>query len=182
MDCSMPGFPVLHYLPESAQIHVHWVSDVIQPSHPLSSPSPPALNLSQHKVFSNELALHIRQPIIGNSTSASVFPMNIQVWFPLGFTGLVSLLFKGLSRVFSSTTVWKHQFFGTQPSLWSNSSSMTTGKTIALMRRTFVSKVMSLLFNMLYRFVIAFPPRSKHLLISGLQSSPTVTLEPKKTV
>ena len=100
----MPGFPVLHYLPESAQIHVHGVSDAIQPSHPLSPSSPPALNLFQHKVFSNELALHIRQPIIGTSASASVFPMNIQGWFPLGLTGFVSLMFKGLSRVFSSTT------------------------------------------------------------------------------
>ena len=68
------------------------------------------------RVFSNELAFCIRWPIIG--TSASVLPMNIQGWFPLGLTGLISLLSKGLSRIFSSTTVWKHQFFGTQPSLW----------------------------------------------------------------
>ena len=62
MDCSTPGFLVLHHLPELAQTHVHWVSDAIQPSHPLSSPSPPAFNLSQHQVFSNESALHIRWP------------------------------------------------------------------------------------------------------------------------
>ena len=80
---------------------------------------------------------------IGASASASVLPMNIQDWFPLGLTSLISLLFKGLSRVFSSTTVWKHQFFGAQPSLWSNShihSYTTTGKTIALAIRIFVHK------------------------------------------
>ena len=73
------------------------------------------------KVFSNELALHIRWPKFGASASASVPPMNIQDLFPLGLTGLISLQSKGLSRVFSNTTVQKHQFFGTQPSLWSNS-------------------------------------------------------------
>ena len=83
---------------------------------------------------------------IGASTS--VLPMNIRGWFPLGLTGLVSLQSKGLSRVFFSTTVWKCQFFDTQPSLWSNSHPyMTTGKIIALTRRTFVGKVMCLLFN-----------------------------------
>ena len=86
---------------------------------------------------------------------------------------------KGLSRVFSNTTVQKHQFFGAQLSLWS-SSHMTTGKTIALTRRNFVDKVMSLLFNMLLKFVIAFLPRSKRLLISWLQSPSAVILEPKK--
>ena len=82
---------------------------------------------------------------IGVSALALVLPMNIQDWFPLGLTGLISLLSKALSRVFSSITVWKHQFFGTQPSLWSNIHHlyMTTGKTIALNRWTFVGKVMS---------------------------------------
>ena len=104
---------------------------------------------------------------IGASTSVSVLPMNIQGWFPLGLTGLISLLSKGLSRVFSSTTVWKHQFFWPQRSLWSNSHLyMTIRKTIVLSRWTFVGKVMSLLFNMLSGFVIAFLPRNKHLLIS----------------
>ena len=73
------------------------------------------------RVFTNELVLHIRWPNIGFSASASVLPLSIQGWFPLGLTGLISLLSKGLSRVFSSTTVWKHQFFGSQPSLRSNS-------------------------------------------------------------
>ena len=81
---------------------------------------------------------------IGTSASASVLPMNIQDWFPLGWTGWVSLQSKGLSRVFSSTTVQKHQFVRVQPSLWSNSPYMTTGKTIPLTKRTFVGKVISL--------------------------------------
>ena len=81
--------------------------------------------------------------------SASTLPTNIQGWFPLGLTGFISLLFRGLSRVFSNTTVGKHQFFGTQPSLWSYAHihTWTTGKTIALTMCTFVGKVMSLLFN-----------------------------------
>ena len=115
----------------------------------------------------------------GTLASASVLPMNIQDWFLLGLTGWISLQSKGLSRVFSNTTVQKHQFFGAQLSLWS-SSHMTTGKTIALTRRNFVDKVMSLLFNMLLKFVIAFLPRSKRLLISWLQSPSAVILEPKK--
>ena len=110
MDCSMTGFLVHHQLLELTQTHVHWVSDAIQPSHLWSSPSPPAFNLSQHQVFSNESVLPIR-PKYWSSSSASVLPMNIQGWSPLGLTGLTSLLFKGLSRVFSNTTVQKHQFF-----------------------------------------------------------------------
>ena len=105
----------------------------------------------------------------GQSTgvSTSILPMNIQDSFNLEWTGWISLLSKGLSRVFSNTTVQKHQFFGAQLSSQSSSHPyMTTGKTIALTRRTFVGKVMSLLFNMLSRLVIAFLPRSKHLLIS----------------
>ena len=106
--------------------------------------------------------------IIGVSASASVFPMNIQDWFLLGLTGLISLQSKGLSRVFSNTTVQKHQFFGAQLSLWSNSHIHTwlLEKTIALTRWTFVGKVTSLFFNVPTRLVIAFLPRSKHLLIS----------------
>ena len=100
---------------------------------------------------------------IGASTS--VLPMNIQGWFPLGLTGLISLQSKGLSRVFFSTAVQKHQFFSTQTSLQSNFHIYTwlLKKTIALTIRTFVSKVMSLLFNMLSRFITAFLPRSKRL-------------------
>ena len=99
--------------------------------------------------------------------SASILPMSIQGWFPLGLTGLIYLQSKGLSRVFSSTTAQKQQFFSAQSSLWSNSQKpyMTTGKTIALTMQNFISKVMSLLFNTRSRFVIAFLPGSKYLLI-----------------
>ena len=101
---------------------------------------------------------------IGVSASASVLPMNTQDWSPLGWTGWISQQCKGLSRVFSSTTVRKHQFFDTQPSSGPAFTSVhTIGKTIALTRWTFVGKVMSLLFNMLSGFVIAFLPRSKRL-------------------
>ena len=118
---------------------------------------------------------------IGASASASVLPMNMQGWFPLGLTSLISLQSKGLSRVFSSSTVQKNKFFGTQPVYCPTLTSvMTTGKNIALTIWTFVGKVMSLLFNMLSRFVIAFLPRTKHLLILWLQSLYTVILELKK--
>ena len=119
----------------------------------------------------------------GTLVLASVLPKNIQIWFPVGLTDdLISLHSKGLSRVLSSTTVWKHQFFGAQTFLWSNSHIQIwqLEKTIALTRQTFASKVMSLLFNMLSRFVIAFLPRSKSLLISWLQSPSAVILELKK--
>ena len=116
------------------------------------------------------------------SSSASVLPMNIQDWFLLEWAGWISLLSKGLSKVFSSTTVQKHQFFGPQPSIWFNSHICTwqLEKTIALNRQTFVGKVRSLLFNALFSFVIAFLPRSKHLLFSWLQSPFSLILEPKK--
>ena len=118
---------------------------------------------------------------IGVSASTSVLPMHTQDWSPLGWTGWISLQSNRFSRVFSITTVQKHQFFGAQPSSQSNSHiHMTTGKTIALTGRTFVGKVMSLLFNMLSGLVITFLPRSKHLLISWLQSPSTVILEPRK--
>ena len=114
MDCSKTGFPVHHQLPELAQTHVHWVNDAIQPSHSLSSLSPPAFNLSQHQSFPVSQFLASGSQSIGVSVSVSVLPMNIQDWFPLGLTGLISFLSKGLSRVFSNTTVQKHQFFGVQ--------------------------------------------------------------------
>ena len=100
--------------------------------------------------------------------------MNIQDWFPLGWTGWNSLQSKGPSRVFSNTTVQKHQFFGTFFIVQLSHPYMNTGKTIALNRWTFVDKVMSLLFNMLSSLVITFLPRSKHLLISWLHSPSVV--------
>ena len=124
---------------------------------------------------------------IGVLASASVLPMNIQDLFPLGLTGLISLESQGLSRVFSNTTIQKHQFFGavfftSNCFLYIQLSHpyITTGKAIALTRWTFVSKVMSLLFNMLSSVVIAYLPRGKHLLISWLQSPSAVILESKK--
>ena len=144
--------------------------DAIQPSHPLSSPSPPAFNLSQCQThFSNESSFQTELftsggQSIGVSASKSVLPMNIQDWFSLGWTGWLSLQSKGLSRVFSNTTVQHYSskasilrcsaFFITQQS----HPYMTTGKTIALTRWTFFGKVMSLLFNMLSRLVIIFLP------------------------
>ena len=142
------GLPVHQQLPELAKTHFHPVGDAIQPSHPLLSPSPPAFSLSQHQGLLMSQFFASGGQSIGASASASVLPMNIQNWLPFGLTSLVSLQSKGLSRVFSNTTVQKHQFFGTQLSLWSNSYSyMTSGETIALTRWTSVGKVMSLLFN-----------------------------------
>jgi len=182
MNHSTPGLPVQHQLLESTQTHDHWVSDAIQPSHPLSSPSPPARNLSQHqfssvqsishvrlfatpwtparqaslsitnswsppkpmsiksmipsshlilchplllppsifpsiRVLYNESTLHISGQSIGASASTSVLPVNTQDRFLLGWIGWISLQSKGLSRVFSNTTVQKHQFFCAQSSL-----------------------------------------------------------------
>ena len=115
MDCSTPGLPVHHQLPELTQTHVHWVGDAIQLSHPLLSPSPSAFNLSQHhSLFQWVSSSQQVAKALGVSASASVLPMNIQDWFPLGWTGWISLQSKGLSRVFSNTTVQKHQFFGAQ--------------------------------------------------------------------
>ena len=115
LDRSMVGLPV-HQLPEFTQTLVHWVCDAIQPSHPLSSPSPPAFNLSQHQgLFKWVSSSHQVAKVL--AASASVLPMNIQNWFPLGWTGWISLQSKGLSRVFSNTTVQKHQFFSAQLSL-----------------------------------------------------------------
>ena len=121
-----PGFPVHHHLLELVQTHVHRVSDAIQPSFTLLSPSPPAFSLSQHQhLFQWVGSSHqVAKVFIGDSASVSVIPMNIWGWFPLGLTGLI-LLFKGLSRIFSSTTVRKHQFFCAQLSLWSKAHNCT---------------------------------------------------------
>ena len=169
-----PGCPVPHFLLEFAQTY-----DAIQPSHPLLPHSPHALDLSQQQGLLQCFgSLH---QSIGASFSVSVFPMNTQGWFLLALTSLISLQSKGLSRVFSSTTIQKHHSLALSP-LYGPTLTwyMTTGKTLALTIWTFVGKVMSLLFNMLSRFVIAFLPRSKCLLISWLQSPSAVILEPEK--
>ena len=115
--------PFHHQLPEFTQTRVHWVGDAIQPSHPLSSPSPPALNLSQHQGLSFQMSQFFESggQRIAVSASTSVLPMNMQHWFPLGFTDFISLQSKEFSRVSSNTTVQKHHFFDAQPFLWSNS-------------------------------------------------------------
>ena len=142
MDCSMPGLPVHHQLPEFTQTHVLRVNDAIQPSRVLSSPSP-TFNLSQHQgLFKWISSSHQVAKVLGVSASASVPPINIHGWFPLGGTGWISLQSKGLSRVFSKASILRHSaFFIVQLS----HPYMTTGKTIALSRRNFVGKVMSLL-------------------------------------
>ena len=158
---------VHHQLLESTQTHVHWVSNAIQPSHPLSSPSSPASIFPSIRVFSNESALRIRWQKYW-SFSFSVSPSN-------EYSGLVSFrmdwldllapqgTLKSLLQHHSSNTsiLWHSAFFMVQRS----HPYMTTGKTVALTRQTFVGKVMSLLFNMLSRLVITVLPRSKHLFL-----------------
>ena len=158
MNHSTPGLPVHHQLLESTQTHVHWVGDAIQPSYLLSSPSPPALNLSQHQVFSNESARHIRWPKDWSFSFNISLPMNTQDWSPLGWTGWISLQSKGLSSLLQNhsskaSILQCSAFFVVQ--LWN--PYMTTGKTIALNRWIFVGKVMSLLFIFLFLFFWVIP-------------------------
>ena len=121
MNCSTPGLPGYHQLPGFTQTNVHQVGDAIHPSHSLLSPSPPAPNPSQHQgLFQSQLFAWSGQSI-GVSASASVLPKNTQDWSPLEWTGWISLQSRGLSRVFSNTTVQKHQFFSAQLSSQSNS-------------------------------------------------------------
>ena len=113
MDCSMPGFPVHHQLPELTQTHVHCVGDAIQPSHPLSSPSSPTFNLCQQQgLFKWVGSLHQVAKVLEFQ-----LPINIQDSFPLGRTGLISMQYKGLSTVLSNTTVQNHRFLSSQLSL-----------------------------------------------------------------
>ena len=123
MDCSISGFPVLHHLPELAQTHVYWVCDAIQPSHSIVTFSSCLQSFLASGSFPMSRLLASGGQSIG--ALASVLPMNIQGLFALGWTGWISLQSKGLSRAFSNTTVRKHQFFGAQPSLWSNSHICT---------------------------------------------------------
>ena len=183
MDCSTPGFTVHHQLPDLARTqclsnwwcHPTISSSIVPFSYCIQSfPASWAFPMSQF-FASGGLS-------IGASASASVFPMNIQDWFPLGLTGLISMPSKELSGVFSNNTVQHHQLFGAQLTLWSNFHIYTwlLGKNISLTIQTFVSKAMSLLFNMLSRLFITFLPRGKHLLISRLQSPSALILQAKK--
>ena len=119
VDCSTPGIPVHHQVPEFTQTHVHRVGDAIQPSHPLSSSRPQSLLASESSPM-NQLFTWGGQSI-GVSALAAFLPKYTQDWSPLEWIGLISLQSKGLSRVFSNTTVQKHQFFSTQLSSQSNS-------------------------------------------------------------
>ena len=177
MNCSMPGHPVHHQLPEFTQSHVHRVSDAIQPSHPLLFPSPPAPNTSQHQGFSNESTLCMRWPKYW-SFNLSISPSN-------EYSGLISFRIDWLEKTLKS--LLRHH--SSKASVFLSSAFCivqlshpytATGKTIALTRQTFVSKVMSLLFDMLSRLVIVFLPRGKHVLISWLYSPSAVILEPIK--
>ena len=175
MNRSMPGFPVHHQLPEFTQIHVHQVGDAIQPSHPLLSPSPPAPIPPSIRIFSIESTLHMRWPkywsfSFSNSPS-NEYPGFISFridWFDLAVQGTLKSLLQHYSS--KASILWPSAFFMVQLS----HQYMTTGKTIALTKWNFVSKVMSLLFNMLSRFVITFFARSKCLLFSSLQSPSAV--------
>ena len=182
MDCSTPGFPVHHQLLELAQTHFHWVSDSIQPSHSLSPPSPPAFNHSQHQgLFQWVSSSHLVAEVLEFQLQHQSFQ-----WTPR-----TDLLSDGL--VWSPCSPRDSQVSSPAPHLKASVLQglaffkvqlshpyMTTGKTIALTRWTFVGKVMSLLFKMLSRLVITFLPRSKRLLISWLQSPSAVILEPQK--
>ena len=181
MDCSTTGFPVYYQLPEFTQTHAHRVSDAIQPSH-LLSPSLPAFNLSQHQGLIKWVnSLH--QVANYWSFCFSISPSN-------EYSGLTSFRMDWLDLLTVQGTLKSlPQHHSSKASILRISAFfivqlshpyMPTGKTIALIRQTFVGKVMSLLFNMLSRLVIAFLSRSKHLLISWLQSPPAVIFEPPK--
>ena len=171
MDCSMPGFPVLHCLLEFAQIHVHRVGDAIQSSHPLSPPFPLPSIFPSIRVFFSESGLHIRWPKYRNF-SVSISSSN-------DYSGLISFRMDQLDLLAVQETLKSLlQHYSSKASILRCSAfftvqlshpHMTTGKTIALTRWTFVGKVMSLLFNMLSRLVIVLLPQSKRLLISWLQ-------------
>ena len=178
MDCSTPGLPVHHQLLEPAQTHVHGVSDAIQPFHPLSSPSPPAFHLAQHQglfqwVSSSHEVVTVLQFPLQHQSFQWIFRTDF-LQDGLAVQGTLKSLLQHHS---SKASILQYSaFFIVQLSY----PYTTTDKTISLTRRIFVGKVMSLLFNMLSRLVITFLPRSKHVLISWLQSPSAVILEPKK--
>ena len=180
MNRSTPGLPVHHQLLEFTQTHVHWVSDAIQPSHPLLPPFPPPFNPSQHQGLFKWKVLRIRWPKYW-SFSFNISPSNEYsglIFFKMDWLDLLAVqgTLKSLLQHHSSkaSILRRSAFFIVQLS----HQYKTTGKTVALTRQTFVGKVMSLLFNTLSGLVIAFLPGTMHLLISGLQSPSAVILEP----
>ena len=180
MDCSTPGLPVHHQLLGFTQTHVHPVSDAIQPSHPLLSPSPPAFSLSQYQGLFKWVSSS-RQVAKYWSFSFSISPSN-------EYSGLKSFRIDWLDLLAVQGTLKSLlQHYSSKASILQCSAFfivqlsrlyMTTGKTITFTRWTFVGKVMSLLFNMLSRFVVAFLSRSKCLFVSWLQSPSAVILKP----
>ena len=174
MACSMPGFPVHHQLPELAQTHVLRVSDAIQPSHPPLSPAPPAFNLSQHQSLfkwvssSHQVAKVLEFSISPSNEYSGLISFRIDWLDLLALQGTLKSL---LQHHCLKASILQHLVFSMSPTL---TSLYDYWKNIALTIQIFTSKVMSLLFNMLSRFVIAFLPRSKHLLISWLQSPSAV--------
>ena len=162
MDCSTPGLPIHHQLPEFTHFHVHWVRDVIQLSYPLSSPSPPAFNLSQHQGLfkwvssSHQVAkvLSFRFNISPSNEHSELISFRMDWLDLLAVQGTLKNLLQHHS---SKASILQHSaFFVVQLS----HPYMTTGKTISLTRWTFVGKVMSLLFNMLSRLIITLLPRN----------------------
>ena len=162
INCSMPGFLILLYLPEFSQTHVHWVSDISSNNLILCWPfsSCPQSFPASGFFFPMIWLFASGGQSIRASASASALPMNFQGRFPLGLTGLISLPSKGLATVFSSNPDWKHQFFSAQPSLWSNSHFhiLLLGKPLLWLYGLLLT-MWWLFFNMLSRFVIAFLPR-----------------------
>ena len=177
MNHSTPGLPVHHQLPESTQTHVHCVGDATQPSHPLLSPSP-AFNLSQHQgLFKRVSSSHQVAKVLEFQLQHQSFQHPGLISFRMDWLDLLAVqgTLKNLLQHHSSkASILRYSAFFT---VQLSHPYMTTGKTIALTRQTFVGKVMSLLFNMLSRLAITFLPRSKCLLISWLQSPSAVILE-----
>ena len=172
MDCRTPSFSVHHQLPELAQTHVHQVGVIIQPCHPLPSPSPPAFNLAQYQ--------GLFKWVSSSHQVAKVLEFQLQHSPSNEYSGLISFRMDWLDLLVVQGTLKSllqhHSLKASIPrcsaffTVQLSHPYMTTGKTIALTRQTFVGKAMSLLFNMLSRLVMTFLPRSKHLLISWLQS------------
>ena len=181
MDCSTIGFPVLYCCPEFAKIYIHWVSDAIRPSHPLFPPSPPPFSLSQHQGlfqwvgYSHHVAkvLELQHP---SSEYSGLFSFRVD-WFDLlAVQGILKSLLQ--HHRLKASILWCSTFFMVQLS----HLHMTTGKTIALTIRTFVGKVMSLIFNMPSKFITAFFQGASIFYFHGCSHHPQWFWRPRKKV
>ena len=181
MDWKMPGFHVLPHLLELAQTHLHWIGDVFQPSHPLSSLSPPAFSLSQHQ--------GLFQWVSSSPQVAKYWSFSLSISPSHEYSELISFRMDWFDLLAVQETLSLLQHHSSKTSIFCCSVFFTvqsshpyiiTGKTIALTGWTFVSKIMSLLFILLSKFITVFLSRSKPLLIPWLQSPSAVILEPKK--